>query len=406
MLTRIIKPDQLTGDELREWTRLVRGNSALCSPFFMPEFTQATGFVHSGVRVAIAEQDGIPVGFLPFQNERRGQRVAVGGSLNDFQGLISDADADCDFAELLGHAGIDLLSCSKLLDWQDQMGPFVLRRNPSPLIDLSAGFQGWESGLKDQGSEQLKQLARKERKLGRECGDVRFEFHTTSDSVLQTLVRWKRDQYTRTGELDVFSANWPAHLLCYLLSLPSDAPMQPILSALYAGEALVAAHYGLRNASVCHWWFPGYDSEYGKYSPGKILLRHLLKESTIQGVTRFDFGAGDESYKYSFANGSVDTCRTVFDRNAARRWLGSRWYRARMALKTTPLGPIFRDMRGRLRGLTANLCGGQSTLANSDRLKVEVPSAQGSRFKETNAHIINQTTSDRQQTLFAEAKAL
>ncbi|MBC7965497.1 MAG: GNAT family N-acetyltransferase [Fuerstia sp.] len=370
----------------------------------MPEFTQATGLVHGGVRVVIAEQDGIPVGFLPFQNEQRGQSVAVGGSLNDFQGLISDADSDCDFTELLGHAGIDRLSCSKLLDWQDQMGPFVLRRNPSPLIDLSAGLEGWESGLKDQGSEQLKQLARKERKLGRECGDVRFEFHTTSDSVLQTLVRWKRDQYSRTGEFDVFSANWPAHLLCYLLSLPSDAPLQPILSALYAGKALVAAHYGLRNASVCHWWFPGYDLEYGKYSPGKILLRHLLKESAIQGVTRFDFGAGDESYKYSFANDSVDTCRTVFDRNPARRWLGSRWYRARMALKTTSLGPIFRDMRGRLRGLAANLCGGQSALADSERLKGKIPSAQGSRFKETNARLIDQTTSDRQQTLFAEAK--
>ena len=382
MLTRIIKPDQLTGDELREWTRLARGNSALCSPFFMPEFTQATGFVHSGVRVAIAEQDGIPVGFLPFQNERRGQRIAVGGALNDFQGLISDADADCDFAELLGHAGIDLLSCSKLLDWQDQMGPFVLRRNPSPLIDLSAGFEGWESGLKDQGSEQLKQLARKERKLGRECGDVRFEFHTTSDSVLQTLVRWKRNQYTRTGELDVFSASWPAHLLCYLLSLPSDTPLQPILSALYAGEALVAAHYGLRNASVCHWWFPGYDSEYGKYSPGKILLRHLLKESAIQGVTRFDFGAGDESYKYSFANDSVDICRAVIDRNAARRWLGSKWYQSRMSLKASPLGPIFRDVRGRLRGLVTNLCGRKSAAANSDGVNFETQSAQGLRFEE------------------------
>jgi CelD/BcsL family acetyltransferase involved in cellulose biosynthesis len=404
MLTRIIKPDQLTGDEIREWTRLVRCNSALCSPFFMPEFTQATGVVHSGVRVVVAEQDGIPVGFLPFQNERRGQRVAVGGSLNDFQGLISDADADCDFAELLRHAGIDLLNCSKLLDWQAQMSPFILRRNPSPIIDLSAGFEGWESGLKDNGCEQLKQLARKERKLGRECGDVRFEFHTTSDSVLQTLVRWKRDQYSRTGELDVFSLNWPAHLLSHLLS--SDSPLQPVLSALYAGKVLVAAHYGLSNASVCHWWFPGYDPEYGKYSPGKILLRHILKESAIRGITRFDFGAGDESYKYSFANNSVEICRTVIDRNAARRWLGTRWFRARMALKSSPLGPMFRDMRGRLRGLAANLCRRQSVSKDAAGLKVKMPSAPGSSFKESNAHAINPTPSDRQQTLFAEAKAL
>ena len=389
MLTRIIKPDQLTGDEIREWTRLARSNSALCSPFFMPEFTQATGSVHSGVRVVVAEQDGIPVGFLPFQNERRGQRVAVGGSLNDFQGLISDAGNDCDFAELLRHAGIDLLNCSKLLDWQAQMSPFVLRRNPSPIIDLSAGFEGWESGLKDNGCEQLKQLARKERKLGRECGDVRFKFHTTSDSVLQTLVRWKRDQYSRTGELDVFSLNWPAHLLSHLLS--SDSPLQPVLSALYAGKVLVAAHYGLSNASVCHWWFPGYDPEYGKYSPGKILLRHILKESASRGITRFDFGAGDESYKDSFANNSVDICRTVIDRNAARRWLGSKSYQARMALKASRLGPMFRDVRGRLRGLAKRLRGRNPTEAGSATFKIGMQSAQGSEMEAGTIHVGRQT---------------
>ena len=389
MLTRIIKPDQLTGDEIREWTRLARSNSALCSPFFMPEFTQATGFVHGGVRVVIAEQDGVPVGFLPFQHERRGQRVAVGGSLNDFQGLISDADADCDFAELLRHAGIDLLNCSKLLDWQAQMSPFILRRNPSPIIDLSAGFEGWESGLKDNGCEQLKQLARKERKLGRECGDVRFKFHTTSDSVLQTLVRWKRDQYSRTGELDVFSLNWPAHLLSHLLS--SDSPLQPVLSALYAGKVLVAAHYGLSNASVCHWWFPGYDPEYGKYSPGKILLRHILKESASRGITRFDFGAGDESYKDSFANNSVDICRTVIDRNAARRWLGSKSYQARMALKASRLGPMFRDVRGRLRGLAKRLRGRNPAEAGTATVKIGMQSAQGSEMDAGTIHVGRQT---------------
>ena len=389
MLTRIIKPDQLTGDEIREWTRLARSNSALCSPFFMPEFTQATGSVHSGVRVVVAEQDGIPVGFLPFQNERRGQRVAVGGSLNDFQGLISDAGNDCDFAELLRHAGIDLLNCSKLLDWQAQMSPFILRRNPSPIIDLSAGFEGWESGLKDNGCEQLKQLARKERKLGRECGDVRFKFHTTSDSVLQTLVRWKRDQYRRTGELDVFSLNWPAHLLSHLLS--SDSPLQPVLSALYAGKVLVAAHYGLSNASVCHWWFPGYDPEYGKYSPGKILLRHILKESASRGITRFDFGAGDESYKDSFANNSVDICRTVIDRNAARRWLGSKSYQARMALKASRLGPMFRDVRGRLRGLAKRLRGRNPAEAGTATVKIGMQSAQGSEMDAGTIHVGRQT---------------
>ena len=406
MTTRIAKPEQLTRDELRIWSGMLLANPMLNSPFFLPEFTLAAGAVHSGVRVIVEEQDGLPVAFLPFQPDSKGRPVAVGGSMNDFQGLICELGSDCSLVEILERARIDRLRCHKLLDWQNDLGNFVLSRNSSPFVNLANGFQSWKAELQNQGSEQLKQIARKERKLVRECGAIRFDFRTTAPDVLETLIQWKREQYHRTREVDIFSYDWTSKLLTNLLTSPEDSSLQPVLSAMYAGNKLVAAHYGLMSNTVVHWWFPAYDPEYSRYSPGKILLCRILEESAGHGVVRFDFGAGDESYKYSFANDSINICRTVVDRNAVRRWLGIRWFRARMAMKTSPLGPMFRDLRGRFRGLAANLGGRQSASADAAGLKVDMPSAQGSGFKESNAHMINSTTLNRQQTLFVEAKTL
>ena len=391
MRTRIVKPGQLTRDELHVWHGMLRANPVLNSPFFLPEFTLAMSAVHSGVRVIVSEQDGQPVAFLPFQPDQKGIAVSVGGSMNDFQGLISEPDSDCSLVELLKLASVSRFKCHKLLDWRNDLGDFVLSRSSSPIVNLARGFQSWKADLQGHGSEQLKQLARKERKLERECGSVRFEFRSMDPDVLQTLIRWKRDQYLRTREVDIFSYDWTGRLLMRLLSSPQDSALQPVLSAMYAGNKLVAAHYGLMSDTVCHWWFPVYDPEYGKYSPGKLLLCRILEESAREGIVRFDFGAGDESYKYSFANDSVDICRTVIDRNAARRWLGSKSYQARMALKASRLGPMFRDVRGRLRGLAKRLRGRNPTEAGSATFKIGMQSAQGSEMEAGTIHVGRQT---------------
>jgi CelD/BcsL family acetyltransferase involved in cellulose biosynthesis len=44
-------------------------------------------------------------------------------------------------------------------------------------------------------------------------------------------------------------------------------------------------------------------------SPGQVLLRHLLLAAVEEGAHRYDFGIGDEPYKYRFAT-HVDTVRT------------------------------------------------------------------------------------------------
>lgn len=50
-----------------------------------------------------------------------------------------------------------------------------------------------------------------------------------------------------------------------------------------------------------YWWVPAYDSAYSQYSPGRLLLHFLLRESFNQHHTEFDFLWGDEDYKWYYA---------------------------------------------------------------------------------------------------------
>jgi len=48
----------------------------------------------------------------------------------------------------------------------------------------------------------------------------------------------------------------------------------------------------------------GLDRSYMQYSPGWVLLGHLIKWANDNGREEFDFMRGDEDYKYKF--GAVD----------------------------------------------------------------------------------------------------
>lgn len=365
---------------------MVRANPGLCSPFFQPEFAQAVGRVNRSVRVVVASEIDQPVAFFPYQLADNGEAAAVGESLNDFQGVISHGESDVTLSNLLEAAKIRRLFCAKLLHWQKAMEWNVVVTNPSPYVDMSSGYEAFKDGLNKTGTSQLKQLARKERKLIREHGPIRFEFHTDCRSVLSQLIEWKCDQYQRTNERNTLASGWPVALLYDLLASPANNELQPALSTLYAGDRLVAAHFGLTSGNVCHWWFPTYNSEFSRYSPGKLLLLRLLAESENRGFTRFDFGAGDEDYKSYFANQADTVSRVIVDCNHARRWARVNWYRTRMTLKGTSFGPRLKSLHRRLQ---------QAAATATTRLNPPGPNSM-------NTHLVNSLRQSEEQTDTAE----
>ena len=94
-----------------------------------------------------------------------------------------------------------------------------------------------------------------------------------------------------------------------------------MLSSLYAGDKLVALHLGMRSGTTFHYWFPAYNPQYSKYSPGFMLLMHLIQESAEKGIRMIDLGAGDEQYKLWIRNDTVLIGRGSFERPCLKVFL-------------------------------------------------------------------------------------
>jgi CelD/BcsL family acetyltransferase involved in cellulose biosynthesis len=67
----------------------------------------------------------------------------------------------------------------------------------------------------------------------------------------------------------------------------------------------IAFHFGLSYRGRFLFGVPTFDIELQRHSPGEVLLRQLLLAAIQDGATVFDFGPGEEPYKYRFATSEV-----------------------------------------------------------------------------------------------------
>src|SRR5439155_8113278 len=147
------------------------------------------------------------------------------------------------------------------------------------------------AGRKAAGIGTMSEMLRKCRKLQRER-QVRFEWHTADEAVFDRLLAWKSEQYRRTQLTDLFVFPWIVALLKNIWHTQTPQ-FAGVLSVLYANEQPAAIHFGMQSGSLLHSWFPAYDVELGKYSPGSALLLFLIRHAAEHGVALIELGKGD-----------------------------------------------------------------------------------------------------------------
>jgi CelD/BcsL family acetyltransferase involved in cellulose biosynthesis len=71
-----------------------------------------------------------------------------------------------------------------------------------------------------------------------------------------------------------------------------------IVSALWVGDRIVATNYSVIFRGRFYYILLSFEKgKLSKYSPGAVLLEHLMQYAFEQGVEIFDFTIGDEGYK-------------------------------------------------------------------------------------------------------------
>ena len=62
----------------------------------------------------------------------------------------------------------------------------------------------------------------------------------------------------------------------------------------------IAMHFGFSFNDRYYYFKPTFDFEFAHYSPGNVLLIDLIKQAKQRDFTWFDFGKGEESYKFRY----------------------------------------------------------------------------------------------------------
>lgn len=112
--------------------------------------------------------------------------------------------------------------------------------------------------------------------------------------------------------------------------MPKDLVRIAVLSL---NDAPLAILLFLHLDGVFYLYKASYDIEYGRKSPGQVILRFLLDYALESGAREIDFTRGSESYKNRFCNVVRYNHRLVIYPNRARKWAAD--VRRRLAASPT-----------------------------------------------------------------------
>lgn len=305
MKVRVVRPGELGPGEVAYWRAFqAAGPPAWRNPFLSPEFTQAVGAVRPTARVAVVEDGGTPVAFFPF--EVRGLVVgkAVGAGVNDCQAVVHAPGFDVDAGWLVREARLPMWEFDHLLADQRPFQPYHTAVEGSPIMDLRAGFDAYLRHRLAATSGSVRAALRKRRKLAREVGEPRLVYGASDPRLLATLIRWKSAQYRRTGMADRFQVTWIRRLV-HRLAATRTPGCTGLLAALLVDDRPIAINFGLCSETVLVDWFPAYDRDVARYSPGMLLSLGMAEAAAAAGISWIDLGKGRAPFKDALRSGEV-----------------------------------------------------------------------------------------------------
>lgn len=294
----VVDAGALSAAERQAWAAFLVASPHLRGPFFSFDFTLAASRLAPGASVAVARRSGQVLAFLPFQARGRAL-LPLGAPLADYHGLIAAPDCGITISDLLRRLDATRFRST---GW---IGPLQAGRGQERLCmaaDLSQGYDAWAEGRRST----LKDKGRRMRALARDHGEPTVLLDDPDPDAVEWLFRGKRSQYALTDQHDVFACGWTGDLVRNLWRERGTRFGAHVATMRIEGR-IIAAEASLRAGDVRHLWFPFYDRDFARYSPGVLLLLEQLRGAPGQGVKQVDFGPDVEGYKIEFADpaGSV-----------------------------------------------------------------------------------------------------
>lgn len=192
---------------------------------------------------------------------------------------------------------------------------YPARRTTAYRIDM-----GWVSGdawMAEALSRSRRQILRRKQRHIERKGMLGFRIHRSGpvpSTVLNALVQQKTAWNLQQSGSSLF--NDPPRAASLLQRMADIAAQLGCLhlSWLDCDEAILAVHLGFMHRNVLHYYMPSYDENWAQYSPGNLLLAHLIRWCIDNKVSSLDFMRGDDPYKCAYANARTELTDFLFSR--------------------------------------------------------------------------------------------
>lgn len=169
---------------------------------------------------------------------------------------------------------------------------------PCPYVTLPDNWHAYEMNYLS--SNMRQQLKRARRQLEKDFpNQVVFEHPTQADQVTAAVRQLAFLSQRRWHEEDTRSAFDESHTSDFTLELALVALKQDWLrfSVLKVGEETAAVSYCLRYGNIVYNYQNAFSLEWSKYSPGRLMMAHVIEAAIQEGAHEFDMLHGNVGAK-------------------------------------------------------------------------------------------------------------
>lgn len=340
------RPSELSAAEIEAWRAFVAADPALASPYFALEFAQCCEEARDDTRVLIVREAGQIVGFLPLHTGKLGYARPLAGPMGDVQGVIAEPGVELDLHAVLRQAGLPLFAFHAGLSSQKAFRDNADTITASWMLDLSEGYDAWETRRGQVDSKAMRTLRGRRRKLGEVEGGHRYVMEETSPEAFERMLEWKGQQYAATKVFNVFSVAWTRDLLKAVLRRKGEF-FSGSCSSLYVGDQLVSVHIGMESDRLSHYWFPAYHADYARLSAGVLLLTEAARAAAAKGHQALELGPGDFQFKRDLSSYQIGLARGCIANPSLLRATRNAGQALTRTVEAAPLGPV-RQWPGKL----------------------------------------------------------
>jgi len=180
----------------------------------------------------------------------------------------------------------------------------LLNDNVCPTVQLPESWDQYLAGLSSNFRSQIRRHSRKIRKVP--GISVRRIESTEAPQFAAELMRLNRTRISDKGnESSLEDERFRRFLADAVPALVNEKVAW--MDAIIDGDNYIAAAFNMVFAGRVYYYMGGFEESASQLRPGTVLFAEAIKRSIEQGMTRYDFLRGAESYKYRWGGADVRT---------------------------------------------------------------------------------------------------